>query len=210
MKLLVRALLCCVLATGAWAQRGGGGGHFGGGVSGGFRGGGGFGRGFGGGFGRGFGDFGFLGIGRGFGRFGLGFYGYFPFGFGFDPFFYGYGYPYYGPGYAGYYAASSYAGYANPNVTVVYPQTYQPPVVTQPVQPSIRVYRDEYGQSREINYLIAFRDGTIRAAIAYWADGDTLHYVTRDHQERTVALDGVDRTFSEKLNRDQLVPFHLA
>ena len=66
MKLLGRALLCCVLATGAWAQRGGGGGgsgsHFGGVISGGFRGGGGFGRGFtGGGFGRGFGG----GFGRG-------------------------------------------------------------------------------------------------------------------------------------------------
>lgn len=55
----------------------------------------------------------------------------------------------------------------------------------------------------EITYLIAFRDGTIRAAIAYGADGSTLHYGTRDHQERTVALDEVDRTFSEKLNRDQ-------
>ena len=230
MKLLVRALLCCVLATGAWAQRGGGGrgggGHFGGGISGGFRGGGGFGRGFtgggfgrgfGGGFGRGFDGFGrgfrgfdgFRGFGRGFGFFGPGFYGYSPFGFGFDPFFYGYRYPFYGPGYAGYYGASAYGGYANPNVAVVYPQTYQAPVVTQPVQPSIREYRDEYGQSRAINYLIAFRDGAIRAAIAYRVDGDTLHYVTRDHQERTVALDGVDRTFSERLNRDQRAPFHL-
>jgi hypothetical protein len=220
--MLVRALLFCVLATGAWAQRGGGGrsggGHLGGAISGGFRGGGAFSRGFGGGFGRGFDGFGrgfrgfdgFRDFGfRGFGRFGLGFYGYFPFGFGFDPFFYGYGYPYYGPGYAGYYGASSYAGYANPNVTVVYPQTYQAPVVTQPVQASMREYRDEYGQSRAINYLIAFRDGTIRAAISYWVDGDTLHYVSRDHQERTVGLDGVDRTFSEKLNRDQRVPFHL-
>jgi len=70
-------------------------------------------------------------------------------------------------------ATSSYGGYANPNVTVVYPQTYPAPVVTQPVQPSIREYRDEYGLSRATNYLIAFRDGTIRAAIAYWVDGDS-------------------------------------
>ena len=74
-------------------------------------------------------------------------------------------------------------------------------MVTHTVQPSIRVYRDEYGQSREINYLIAFRDGTILRRLRI--------NVTRDHQERTVALDGVDRTFSEKLNRDQGVPFHL-
>ena len=197
---------------------GGGVGHgfSGGGFGHGFNGGGFRGSGFGGfrgGFGRGFG-FGH-GFGRGFGgRFGigLGFYGgYWPwygYGYGWDPYWYGgYGYPY--DPYA--YGAGSYDSgyYSNPNVTVVYPQTQAAVAPSQPVRPSIQEYRDEYGQSREINYLIAFRDGTIRASIAYWVDGNTLHYVTRDHQERTVPLDSVDRSFSEKLNRDQRVPFHL-
>jgi hypothetical protein len=73
----------------------------------------------------------------------------------------------------------------------------------------VREYRDEYGQSRDVTYLIAFKDGAIRAAIAYWSDGHTLHYVTRDHQEHTVPVDEVDRNFSERLNRDQRVPFRL-
>ena len=41
MKVLVRVLLCCVLATGLWAQRGGGGARGGGGGHSGFSGGGG-------------------------------------------------------------------------------------------------------------------------------------------------------------------------
>ena len=71
----------------------------------------------------------------------------------------------------------------------------------------MRENRDEYGQSGEVVYLIAFKDGEIRAAIAYWADGNTVHYVTRDHQEHTVPMDELDRAFSERLNRDQRVPF---
>jgi hypothetical protein len=185
--------------------RGGGGFSHGGVAGGGFRGGS-FNHGFGGGF-RGFGGF-----NRGFGRgFGIGFYGgYWPYwgGWGYwDPFWdYGY-YPYYDP----YYTSS----YAYPAYNTYYysaPQQYAP---VQPAQPQqqpradIREYRDEYGQSREITYLIAFKDGVIRAAISYWADGNTLHYVTRDRQEHTVPVDTVDRGFSERLNRDQRVPFHL-
>lgn len=110
-------VLCC---TGAFAQRGGGGGRGGGGrgggfAGGGFRGGGGF---AGGGFRGGFGGAGFRG---GFGgRYGYGFrgYGYPYFGWGF-----GWGYPYLGFGlwgwpywgypdcYYGYYACGPYAGY---------------------------------------------------------------------------------------------------
>jgi hypothetical protein len=79
-----------------------------------------------------------------------------------------------------------------------------------PARPVMREY-DEYGRARggDIMYLIAFKDGVIRAAIAYWADGNILHYVTRDHQEKTAPLEGVDRSFSDRLNRDQRVPFHL-
>src|SRR5438876_484402 len=117
------------------------------------------------------------------------------------------GYPYYSsyysnPYYTGGYYDQSY--YSAPNTTVVYPPPQQ-----ERARPEMREYRDEYGQSRDVTYLIAFKDGVIRAAVAYWADGSTLHYVTRDHQEHTVSLDAVDRGFSERLNRDQRVPFKL-
>ena len=209
--------------------RGGGGGSRGGmmgggGFRGGMMGGGGFRGGFGGGFNHGFNGFrggfnhgfnGFRGgFNRGFNRFGnrgvvtLGFYGgYWPYGgYGYwDPYWSSpyYSYPYYG---SGYYDPYSY--YSNPSTTVIYPpaQSTQP---VQPARPEIREYSDEYGQARDVTYLIAFKDSVIRAAIAYWADGKDLHYVTRDHQQHVVSLDNVDRGFSERLNRDQRVPFKL-
>jgi hypothetical protein len=166
----MRVGLCCLLASGAFAQhRGGGGGGFGRGggfvgggigrggfIGGGYRGG--FGRGFYGGYGRGF----YGGFGRGF--YGRGFYGrgfgYRGFYGGYWPGFYGgyywpglwgyglwgwpdydYGYAY--PYYGGYYAYPDSASYG-PNVTVVYPQPAEPVtpvVVTQPAQPVIHEYR---------------------------------------------------------------------
>ena len=99
-------------------------------------------------------------------------------------------------------------------MTAVYPQQYAQPQ-PQAVAPAPSAgqaypgYRDEYGQARDVTYLIAFKDGVIRASVAYWADNGTLHYVTRDHQEHTVPLDQVDRGFSDRLNRDRRVPFHL-
>src|SRR5581483_8081769 len=123
-----------------------------------------------------------------------------------------FGYPYYSsyyyPDYSIYYPY-----YSTANVVPAYPQYSQPqysqPPAQNPAPQANSGYRDEYGRSRDITYLIAFKDGVIRAAIAYWADGSTLHYVTRDHQEHTVSLDEVDRGFSERLNRDQRVPFRL-
>jgi hypothetical protein len=236
-KLLVQVALCGMLATGAFgAVRGGfgGGGFRGGGGHGGFgRVGGGFRGGFigGGGFRGGFGHigggfagnrFGFhngfyrSGFGWGWG-FGAGYYSY-PYygGFGYwDPFYYSdYSYP------GNYYPGSYYPSYSSP-VTVVYP--YSPPqapvVVEQPVEvarPVLREYRDEYGQRAEpaatagrVIYLIAFKDGVIRAALTYWVDGGDLHYVDLQHQQKSAPLDTVDRSFSAQLNRDRHVPFQL-
>jgi hypothetical protein len=128
----------------------------------------------------------------------------------------GYGYGGYGDyGYGG-----SPAGYGQPNVTVIAPQT-QPqayPVYVERANPVIREY-DQYGQERGSApsapsngppiYLIAMKDHVIRAAAAYWVDGPTLHYVTLDHEERHVALDSVDRALSQQLNRERQVQFTL-
>jgi hypothetical protein len=221
-------------AGGGGGMRGGGfsGGGFrgGGGFSGGgFRGGGGF---VGGGFHGGFGGFrgGFGGFHGGFGR-GFGFrgfvggfgwpYWYYPsFGFGYSdwPGYYDYGYNY-SPTYSSYAYPAYQASYQpSSNVTVVYPQTAQPGTIY--VNPNLRQY-DEYGQEvrqpaaagNNSNgsplYLIAFRDQSIRAAIAYWVDGRTLHYVTQQHEERQAPIDSIDRDTSLRLNRERRVSFSL-
>jgi hypothetical protein len=231
MKLVMRIALCCSLAAGVgMAQRRGGGGSIGGGFRGG--GGGGIARGgMGGGVYRGGGGGSVFrgGIGSGIGRFGgsRGYYGGY-YGGTYSPYFYsgyglGYGYGYgYWPGYADYgyssYPAYSYPVYQpSPNVTVVYPPPAPAPATVY-VERTGRE-RDEYGQAihRPMSapdsdppiYLIAFRDRSIFAAVAYWAEGGTLHYVTQEHEQKQAPLSTLDRNLSDKLNRERGVAFSL-
>jgi hypothetical protein len=59
-------------------------------------------------------------------------------------------------------------------------------------------------------YLIAFKDHTIYAAVAYWVEGNTLHYVTNQNTHNQVSFDLVDRELSERLNRERNVDFRLS
>ena len=58
-------------------------------------------------------------------------------------------------------------------------------------------------------YLLAMKDGTIRAVLAYWVDGMTVHYVTMDHEQKQTMLSSLDRSLSERLNRERNVTFQL-
>jgi hypothetical protein len=58
-------------------------------------------------------------------------------------------------------------------------------------------------------FLIAFKDHTIYAALAYWVEGETLHYVTNQNTHNQVSLDLVDRDLSDRLNRERQVDFRL-
>jgi hypothetical protein len=223
-----------VLAAPVVAQRGGGG--HGGGGGGGMRGGGSM-RGGGGGFrgggtvgagfrGTGFRGTGFRGTGfrggfnRGFGfrgRFGIvPFYGYYG-GYGYyDPFFYDsypdysdYSNPYpYG------YADSGY-GSSGPSVATVsnspwYPAA-PPPAYAPPPEPSVRQYPPAAQDQKYETplFLLAFKDGSIKAVLAYWVDGATLHYVSMDHEQKQAPLTSVDRDLSERFNRERNVTFRL-
>jgi len=199
----------------------------GGGGSGGMRGGGGFrgGSGFHGGNVGGFHNGGFH---NNFNRFGFrGFYnyGYYPafYGSWWDPFWYNDSYPSsYDYPYAGY-ASYPYGGYASgtPPVVIVNSTPYgypaapaveyepAPPVIVQPPQPPAASALPQSGKYDEQLYLVAFRDGVIRPAVAYWVEGTTLHYVTMDHEQKQTPLTSVDRGLSERLNRERNVPFRL-
>jgi hypothetical protein len=168
------------------------------------------------------------GWGGGWGGWGGGFWpasGWGDWGYGYDPYDYPAAYPVAYPAYdySSAYPVSTYPAYppsqpASNNVTVVIP-----PMSAQRANPIIREY-DQYGQEIQRGaeapapaapsgspvYLIAFTDHVIRAVAAYWVSGNTLHYVSIDHQEHTVALDQVDRALSEQLNRERRVQFSLA
>ena len=166
-----------------------------------------------------------IGIGRpgGFRGYRGGYYGGFYGGY-YSPYFYsgfglGYGnWPWYdGYGYNSYPAYSYPVYQPSPNVTVVYapPAAAPATVYVERAGPQ----RDEYGQeiqrprsapdSDSSIYLIAFRDRSIFAAVAYWAEGGTLHYVTQEHEQKQVPLSTVDRDLSDKLNRERGVAFSL-
>ncbi|HLJ14550.1 MAG TPA: hypothetical protein VKV15_08655 [Bryobacteraceae bacterium] len=239
MRFLTPLAIFCLLTFPLAAQHrgGGGGGHVGMGHAGGsFHGGGVFhGGSYAGHGGYGmhgnFGNHGAYGYrGRGFhrgrsvflGGFGLGFgYPYYYDPFLFDPFYYDSGYydsgyysPYpYGQGYASYPPAPE---FAEPPVVInqnFVPQPVQPAMRTppsppppQPSQPNELESQTEY---QPTIYLLAFKDSTIRAAVAYWVSGNTLHYVTREHETRAVPLAKVDRDFSIQLNRERHVDLRL-
>lgn len=226
MRRILPVFIACVLVAipglaqrggghgGGGGMRGGGGGmHAGGG--GGFRGGGGGYR--GGGY-RG----GYRGIGGYRGRYG--YYGnfyyypwlygglYYPFlwdtGWGWDYGDYGYpdyGYPYQAPSYSS----------PSPQVLIISNQPPAPqPIIAEP-PPSAAwnagptTSQTQPGKYEEPLYLLAMNDGTIRAVLAYWVDGSTVHYVTMDHEQKQTPLGSLDRGLSERLNRERNVTFQL-
>jgi hypothetical protein len=71
------------------------------------------------------------------------------------------------------------------------PSIYEPPA------------RTEESSARELShFLIAFKDHTIYSAIAYWVDGETLHYFTAGNTHNQVSVSLVDRALTERLNKD--------
>lgn len=133
------------------------------------------------------------------------------------------GYSYYGPP-ADPGVSMVYPGQQGQSPTVVINQTFLPqtanPVVREYVPDAnggIQLYQpqsdttknDQNASSESPGYLIAFKDHTIYAAVAYWVEGDTLHYITSGNTHNQVSLDLVDRDLSARLNGERGVDFLL-
>jgi hypothetical protein len=107
-----------------------------------------------------------------------------------------------------------------PNVTVVFPPQPAPVIVPQygpgdaalatpnmpvPGPPSVYQPQTEQpsnDQSSIDHFLIALKDHTVYSVVAYWVDGDTLHYFTGGNVHNQVSLSLVDRALTERLNRE--------
>ena len=105
---------------------------------------------------------------------------------------------------------------------VILNQSYQPDVVNPVVrdysntplpeavpQQDLQFQPQVANSDEPIIYLIAMKDRTIYATVAYWVDGDTLNYVTREGVPNRASLDLVDRDFSKQLNEERHVDFKL-
>jgi hypothetical protein len=129
-------------------------------------------------------------------------------------------------GYGGYYDTPTpgEAPQQQPNVTVVMPPQQQDtrPVIIQmgPEDQETSARRPErrYRQSEveaaqpepdAPHYLIAFKDHTIYSSVAYWFDGDTLHYFTNGNTHNQASVSLIDRSLTERLNREMGTDFKL-
>jgi hypothetical protein len=99
--------------------------------------------------------------------------------------------------------------YGQSNVIVVLPPPVQPPPTTVVVPAEPQVVTPVMSTARQITYLIAFKDGTVRRADQYWVSGATLYYITPDRLRKEAPLVSVDRALSERLNTEQNVAFVL-
>lgn len=134
--------------------------------------------------------------------------------YGYDPSVNAYGQP--APGY------DSEAGYPAPSQSpvVIINQNFRPGVVNPVIrdysntplpEPTLKVF-DAPGPAtndQPVIYLIAMKDHTIFATVAYWVEGDTLNYVTAEGSHNRASLDLVDREFSKQLNDERHVEFKL-
>lgn len=60
------------------------------------------------------------------------------------------------------------------------------------------------GQDDEVRtYLIAFKDHSIYSSLAYWVEGDTLHYVTPHGRRNQASLNLIDRELTDRLNQNR-------
>jgi len=74
---------------------------------------------------------------------------------------------------------------------------YQPPAAADETQPSSE------------RYLLAFKDHTVYSAVAYWFDGDTLHYFTPGNVHNQVSISLIDRDLTTRLNKELGIEFHM-
>ncbi len=58
-------------------------------------------------------------------------------------------------------------------------------------------------------YLIAFKDGSLVSAYAYWIEDGNLHCVTTTNSRKQAPLGDVDIDLTERLNHERGVEFHL-
>ena len=92
-----------------------------------------------------------------------------------------------------------------PTVFVIYPPQTAP--AGEAAHPAIRLYEPETAQpaaetSSGGQYLFAFKDRSIYSAVAYWVDGDTLHFFTSGDTHRQVPLALLDRELTQRLNQE--------
>jgi hypothetical protein len=111
------------------------------------------------------------------------------------------------------------------NMTVIYPPQPAPVIINQygvgdPYSSTARPRMYEMPSAppedstapappEATRYLLAFKDHTIYSAVAYWVDGDTLHYFTSGNTHNQASLSLIDHELTVRLNRESGVEIKL-
>jgi hypothetical protein len=95
-----------------------------------------------------------------------------------------------------------------PNVIVVYPPAPSYGYPAAPPSNMVQVPPEQMEPSNQpaepTHYLLAFKNRSIYSAIAYWVDGETIHYITSGNTHNQASLSLVDRDLTKKLNEGGL------
>jgi hypothetical protein len=127
-----------------------------------------------------------------------------------------YGYPVYVGGYVdNAYPAEAAPPQQQPDTTVIDPPQRAPAIVERfgsddaqdPTTPTaaaddLQPVEEPPSTAEPSHYLIAFKDHSIYSAVAYWVDGDTLHYFTSGNTHNQASVSLVDRDLTERLNEE--------
>ena len=89
------------------------------------------------------------------------------------------------------------------------PQNPNPPIYEPRPKGQVMAVEEEPAAPEAPRYLLAFKDHTVYTAVAYWADGDTLHYFTNGNTHNQVSLSLIDRPLTERLNKEMGIDFSL-
>ena len=76
-------------------------------------------------------------------------------------------------------------------------------------QPAPAAAEQAVDSSKPTITLLAFKDSTVVAAIAYWEQADEIHFVTNNFSKRIVPVSALDKALSEQLNKERKVEFKL-
>jgi hypothetical protein len=76
---------------------------------------------------------------------------------------------------------------------------YQPPSPADADQPAPEAQ----------HFLLAFKDHTVYSAVAYWFEGDTLHYFITGSTHNQASLSLLDKELTVRLNKEMGVDFHI-
>jgi hypothetical protein len=95
-----------------------------------------------------------------------------------------------------------------PVVINQYFSTNTPPQATQQPATDPRTSGEPLGPV-ENYYLIAYKDHSVYAALSWWVEGKTLHYVTTRNVHNQASMDLIDLDLTRTLNQVRDVPFTL-